>query len=141
MAAEVRIARQRPHHGVEGEDRTQAVTPNDDLFGLSAGRFSGNPFRKLLQPRLEVGSLPVDVIEQQDPVVQRLVNSPAPAWPLKTNKKQPEAANNGQGDLRAGGQPVRLARKKAAHHDTAPRSTASASGASANRRYRWFAMA
>ena len=72
------------------------MADNDDLVSRSMDRFRNNSLGELVESRLECGSPSIDIIKRQNPIVERLINSPTLAWPFEQENEQDKACNRAQ---------------------------------------------
>ena len=90
MAAEVGIARQRPHDDVEREHRAQAVADDHDLVDAACAHARHQRFGELVEPRFGVGPAAVEIVAGEDPVVEQLLHAPARSGPAQQGRKRPQ---------------------------------------------------
>ena len=69
-AAEIGVARKRPHQDVDREHRAEAVTDDHDFIQVAVARPRNQRLREVVEAGLDVGPAAVKIVVGKDPVVQ-----------------------------------------------------------------------
>ena len=69
-AAEIGIARKRPHQDVDREHRAEAVTDDHDFIQVAVARPRDQRLREVVEAGIDIGPAAVKIVVGEDPVVQ-----------------------------------------------------------------------